>query len=218
MINIRQIPVEFIVERAKALKTAAEALPLRQLIADWFASNHNEAEGYLAMNDIDEHFNPAKVVDMNGGEGSEPVVLQGCVLGRFRTNQLYARMLVAIIHEIHRRMNIPSEKSRKATRPEDVRQDSWTWPHVMRVMIRRGIINDDTKKSPFGAMIEQVLGNKVKKGSIRRTNHCDFSIAEKEDYSLTDQDKEIIRDITSLFLPLFMPKNDIANAKELTFR
>jgi hypothetical protein len=215
MINIRLIPVEFIVEQAKALQTAAEALPLRQLIAEWFKSNHHEAEGYLALNEIDEHFAPAKVVDMNG---SEPVVLQGCVLGRFRTNQLYAQMLASIIHEIHRRMNIPIEESLNATRPEDVRQDSWTWPHVMRVMIRRGIIKDNTKKSPFGAMIEQVLGNKVKKGSIRRTNHCDFSIAEKEDYSLTDQDKEIIKEITSLFLPLFMPKDDIANAKELTFR
>lgn len=209
MINIRLIPVEFIVEQAKALKTAAEALPLRQLIKDWFASNHNEAEGYLVLNDIDEHFTPAKVVDMNGAKDTdtEPVVLQGCVLGRFRTNPLYAKMLYSIIHEIHRRMNIPTEDSLKATRPEDVRQDSWTWPHVMRVMKRRGIVKENIKKSPFGAMIEQVLGQKVKKGSIRRSNHCDFSIAEKEDYKLTDQDKEIIKEITSLFLPLFKPEN-----------
>ena len=207
MINIRLIPVDFIVERAKALKTAAEALPLRQLIADWFASNHNEAEGYLALNDIDEHFNPAKVVNMNGEEDSEPVVLQGCVVGRFRTNQLYSKMLYSIIHEIHRRMNIPVKESRKAKRPEDVRQDSWTWPHVMRVMKRRGIIDDKTDKTNFGAMIEQVLGDKVAKNSIRRSNHCDFSIDKKYDYELDDQDKEIIKEITSLFLPLFKPEN-----------
>ena len=207
MINIRLIPVEFIVERAKALKTAAEALPLRQLIADWFASNHNEAEGYLALNDIDEHFNPAKVVNMNGEEDSEPVVLQGCVLGRFRTNQLYAKMLVSIIHEIHRRMNIPTEESRKATRPEDVRQDSWTWPHVMRVMVRRGIIKDDTDKTNFGAMIEQVLGDKVANASIRRTKRGSYSILKKSDFDLSDQDKEVIKEITSLFLPLFKPEN-----------
>ena len=207
MPNIRLIPVEFIVEQAKALKTAAEALPLRQLIKDWFASNHNEAEGYLVLSDIDEHFMPAKVVDLNGAEEAEPVVLQGCVVGKFRTNQLYARMLYSIIHEIHRRMNIPTEESRKATRPEDVRQDSWTWPHVMRVMIRRGIIKDDTDKTNFGAMIEQILGSKVKKNSIRRTNHSDFSIVKKSDLVLKDQDKEIIKEITGLFLPLIKPPN-----------
>lgn len=207
MPNIRLIPVEFIVEQAKALKTAAEALPLRQLIKDWFASNHNEAEGYLVLSDIDEHFTPAKVVDLNGDEEAEPVVLQGCVVGKFRTNQLYARMLYSIIHEIHRRMNIPTEESRKATRPEDVRQDSWTWPHVMRVMIRRGIIKDDTDKTNFGAMIEQILGSKVKKNSIRRTNHSDFSIVKKSDLVLKDQDKEIIKEITGLFLPLIKPQN-----------
>lgn len=207
MPNIRLIPVEFIVEQAKALKTAAEALPLRQLIKDWFASNHNEAEGYLVLSDIDEHFMPAKVVDLNGAEEAEPVVLQGCVVGKFRTNQLYARMLYSIIHEIHRRMNIPTEESRKATRPEDVRQDSWTWPHVMRVMIRRGIIKDDTDKTNFGAMIEQILGSKVKKNSIRRTNHSDFSIVKKSDLVLKDQDKEIIKEITGLFLPLIKPQN-----------
>lgn len=207
MPNIRLIPVEFIVEQAKTLKTAAEALPLRQLIKDWFASNHNEAEGYLVLSDIDEHFMPAKVVDLNGAEEAEPVVLQGCVVGKFRTNQLYARMLYSIIHEIHRRMNIPTEESRKATRPEDVRQDSWTWPHVMRVMIRRGIIKDDTDKTNFGAMIEQILGSKVKKNSIRRTNHSDFSIVKKSDLVLKDQDKEIIKEITGLFLPLIKPQN-----------
>ena len=207
MPNIRLIPVEFIVEQAKALKTAAEALPLRQLIKDWFASNHNEAEGYLVLSDIDEHFTPAKVVDLNGDEEAESVVLQGCVVGKFRTNQLYARMLYSIIHEIHRRMNIPTEESRKATRPEDVRQDSWTWPHVMRVMIRRGIIKDDTDKTNFGAMIEQILGSKVKKNSIRRTNHSDFSIVKKSDLVLKDQDKEIIKEITGLFLPLIKPPN-----------
>jgi len=207
MPNIRLIPVEFIVEQAKTLKTAAEALQLRQLIKDWFASNHNEAEGYLVLSDIDEHFMPAKVVDLNGAEEAEPVVLQGCVVGKFRTNQLYARMLYSIIHEIHRRMNIPTEESRKATRPEDVRQDSWTWPHVMRVMIRRGIIKDDTDKTNFGAMIEQILGSKVKKNSIRRTNHSDFSIVKKSDLVLKDQDKEIIKEITGLFLPLIKPQN-----------
>lgn len=207
MPNIRLIPVEFIVEQAKALQSAADALQLRQLIKDWFASNHNEAEGYLVLSDIDEHFMPAKVVDLNGAEEAEPVVLQGCVVGKFRTNQLYARMLYSIIHEIHRRMNIPTEESRKATRPEDVRQDSWTWPHVMRVMIRRGIIKDDTDKTNFGAMIEQILGSKVKKNSIRRTNHSDFSIVKKSDLVLKDQDKEIIKEITGLFLPLIKPQN-----------
>lgn len=206
MINIRLIPVDFVVERAKALKSAAEALPLRSLIEQWFAMNHNEAEGYLALNEIDEHFNPAKVVDMNGEEDSEPVVLQGCVLGRFRTNPIYAKMLVAIIKEIHRRMNIPTEDSRKATRPEDVRQDSWTWPHVMRVMKRRGIIKDETDKTNFGAMIEHVLGGKVKPNSIRRTKRGSYSIVDEDDFSLSDQDKEVIKEITCLFLPLFKPQ------------
>lgn len=204
MANIRLIPVEFIVERAKALKTAAEAQPLRQLIADWFASNHNEAEGYSVLSDIDSSFPSAKQISLNGD--AEPVVLPGCVLGRYRNNQTEARMLVAIIHEIHRRMNIPPEESRKAKRPEDVRQDSWTWPHVMRVMIRHDIISGNTNKATFGAMIEQVLGDKVKKNSIRRAKYGNYSIVETYDFDLSVQDKDVVKEITSLFLPLIMPK------------
>lgn len=206
MINIRLIPVDFIVEQAKTLKTAAEALPLRQLIKDWFASNHNEAEGYLVLSEIDRCFPTAKQISLNGEADSEPVVLPGCVLGRYRNNPTEARMLTAIIHEIHRRMTIPIEDSRKAKRPEDVRQDSWTWPHVMRVMIRHDIIAGNTNKATFGAMIEQVLGDKVKKNSIRRVNYGDYTILETCDFDLSEQDKDVIREITSLFLPLIMPK------------
>jgi hypothetical protein len=207
MPNIRLIPVEFVVERAKAFKTAVEAMPLRTLLADWFASNHCEAEGFAALQDIDEHFPQAKLVGMNGAEEAEPVVLPGCVLARFRTNALAAKTLVSIIHEIHRRMNIPAEKSRKAKRPEDVRQDSWTWPHVMRVMIKRDIIADNTNKATFGAMIEQVLGSKVKPNSIRRANYGNYAIVKTYDYELSEQDKDVVKEITSLFLPLFKPQN-----------
>ena len=188
MPNIRLIPVDFVVEHAKALKSAAEALPLRSLIEQWFAMNHNKAAGY--------HTNAEH----------NPVVLPGCILGRYRNNQTKAQMLSDIIHEIHRRMNIPIEDSRRAKRPEDVRQDSWTWPHVMRVMIRLDIITGKTNKATFGAMIEQVLGNKVKKNSIRRANYGNYSILEVYDYDLSDQDKEVIKEITSLFLPLSMPE------------
>ena len=206
--NIQLIPVDFVVEQAKALKTAAEAMPLRKLLADWFTTNHHEAEGYAALRDIDDHFPAsAKQVGMDGEPEQEPVVLDGCVLSRYRNNQTEARMLVAIIHEIHRRMNIPPEESRKAKRPEDVRQDSWTWPHVMRVMIRKNIIFEKTKKANFGLMIEKVLGKKVKVNSIRRANYGHYDIVEKYDYELSEQDKDIIRDITALFLPLTMPKN-----------
>ena len=204
MSSIRLIPVDFIVERAKALKTAAEALPLRQLLADWFASNHCEAEGYSVLQDIDYRFPSAMQISLN--DEAEPIVLPGCVLSRFRNNPTEARMLTAIIHEIHRRMNIPVEDSRKAKRPEDVRQDSWTWPHVMRVMIKRDIIASNTNKATFGAMIEQVLGDKVKKNSIRRAKYGNYSVVKTYDFDLSVQDKDVIREITSLFLPLIMPK------------
>lgn len=206
MANIRLIPVDFIVERAKALKTVAEAQPLRQLLADWFASNHNEAEGYQVLSEIDCYFPSAKQISLNGEADSEPVVLPGCVLGRYRNNPTEAKMLTAIIHEIHRRMNIPIEESRKAKRPQDVRQDSWTWPHVMRVMIRHDIIAGNTNKATFGAMIEQVLGDKVKKNSIRRAKYGNYSIVETYDFDLSVQDKDVVKEITSLFLPLIMPK------------
>ena len=212
--NIRLIPVDFIVERAKALKTAAEALPLRQLLADWIASNHHEAEGYLALRDIDEHFPAsAKQVALSDEAEQEPVVLPGCVMGRYRNNQTEARMLVAVIHEIHRRMNIPVAQSRKAKRPEDVRQDNWTWPHVMRVMKYKDIISNTTNKATFGAMIEQVLGDKVKKNSIRRANYGNYDIVGTLDFNLNEQDKDVIREITALFLPLTMPKNGNVKAQ-----
>ena len=207
MSSIRLIPVDFIVERAKALKTAAEALPLRQLLADWFASNHHEAEGYAALRDIDEHFPAsAKQVALNDEAEQEPVALDGCVLSRYRNNQTEARMLVAIIHEIHRRMNIPKSESLKAKRDEDKRMDGWTWPHVMRVMVRHNIIFDKTKKAVFGAMIEQVLGDKVAKNSIRRVNSGNYTIVGTPDYDLSRGDKDVIAEITKLFLPLLKPK------------
>ena len=206
MPNIRLIPVEFVVERALALKTAAEALPLRTLLSDWFTSNNHEAEGYLFLRDIDDHFPSARQVSLNGEAEQETVVLPGCILSRYRNNQTEARMLVSIIHEIHRRMNIPVKDSRKARRPEDVRQDNWTWPHVMRVMKYKDIIADNTNKATFGAMIEQILGDKVKANSIRRANYGVYDIVDTPDFNLSEQDKDVIREITVLFLPLTMPK------------
>ena len=207
MSNIRLIPVDFIVERAKAFKTAAEALPLRNLLSDWFVSQHHEADGFPVLNEIDEHFPKARFVEMYGNAEQAPVVLPGCVLGRFRTNALASKTLVAVICEIHRRMTIPVGESRKAKRMEDVRQDNWTWPHVMRVMIKRGIIAEKTNKATFGAMIEQILGDKVKKNSVRRANYGDYSIVDTYDYNLSEEDKEIIKEITSMFLPLFKTEN-----------
>lgn len=207
MSNIRLIPVDFIVERAKAFKTAAEALPLRDLLSDWFVSQHHEADGLPVLNEIDEHFPKARFVEMYGNAEQVPVVLPGCVLGRFRTNALASKTLVAVICEIHRRMTIPVGESRRAKRKEDVRQDNWTWPHVMRVMRKRGIIAEKTNKATFGAMIEQILGDKVKKNSVRRANYGDYSIVDTYDFDLSDEDKEIIKEITSMFLPLFKTEN-----------
>ena len=207
MSNIRLIPVDFIVERAKAFKTAAEALPLRNLLSDWFVSQHHEADGLPVLNEIDEHFPKARFVEMYGNAEQTAVLLPGCVLGRFRTNALASKTLVAVICEIHRRMTIPVGESRRAKRKEDVRQDNWTWPHVMRVMRKRGIIAEKTNKATFGAMIEQILGDKVKKNSVRRANYGDYSIVDTYDFDLSDEDKEIIKEITSMFLPLFKTEN-----------
>ena len=204
MSDYRFIPVDFVVERAKAKECAEEALPLRTLIADWLAFTHCEFEGHGALRDIDSHFHTAQEIAL---EGAQQVVLPGCVLGRFRTNALAAKKLVEIIHDIHRRMNIPLAQSRKAKRPEDVRQDSWTWPHVMRIMLRKGIINDNTNKATFGALIEQILGDKVKPNSIRRANYGNYDIVSTYDYDLSEQDKDIIKEITALFWPLLKSEN-----------
>ena len=77
-------------------------------------------------------------------------------------------------------MTIPQKESRKATRPEDVRQDTWTWAHVMRVMLRAGIIGTN-HKSIFGDMIERILGKKVKSNSIRRSTKGDYRIVDAFD-------------------------------------
>jgi hypothetical protein len=55
-------------------------------------------------------------------------------------------------------------------------------------------------------MIEHVLGGKVKPNSIRRTKRGSYSIVDEDDFSLSDQDKEVIKEITCLFLPLFKPQ------------
>ena len=56
-------------------------------------------------------------------------------------------------------------------------------------------------------MIERILGDKVKPNSIRRANYGNYSIVDTYDFDLKDADKDIIKEITALFIPLFMPKN-----------
>ena len=205
MPSITDIPVRFVVARAKAQSSAGAVMTLRSLVADWYEENHYTLEGYETLREIEdclpERRKKAKTVSM-----TEPVIMPGCILGRFRTNAESANLLIKIIHEIHRRMNIPMEESRKATRPEDVRQTSWTWPHVMRVMVRSGIVDDEINKSEFGAMIEQILDGKVKKNSIRRVTHGDYRIVKTFDYNLSDADAHICNEILGLFMPLLKPK------------
>jgi len=201
MPNLREIPVGFVVKQAKEQKSAGEARPYRSLLASWFQQNHCEPEGYEALRDIDDHFTT--------GTTNEQllVLLPGCVLGRFRTNVAHANQLVTIIREIYRRMNIPLEISRNATRPEDIRQTSWTWPHVMRVMKRTGIIDEKTTKAVFGSLIERILGDKVKPNSIRRTRIGNYDIVDLYDYDVSSADADICKEIWKLFLPLLKPQN-----------
>ena len=56
-------------------------------------------------------------------------------------------------------------------------------------------------------MIEQILGDKVSKNSVRRANYGDYSILKTYDYDLSEEDKEIIKEITTMFLPLFKTEN-----------
>jgi len=59
MPNLREIPVGFVVERAKAQQNAQKALPYRTLIADWYASNGQEVLSYADLQEIDNHFDTA---------------------------------------------------------------------------------------------------------------------------------------------------------------
>jgi hypothetical protein len=202
MSSIKEIPVNYVAERARAQKSAKEVHPYRDLLSDWFKENHCEAEGLLLLNSIDIKF----TTDSEKGE-EMLVQLTDIVLGRFRKNAKLANMLVGIIHEIHRRMTIPAKESQKAKRPEDVRKSSWMWPHVMWVMRDCGIISDRTNKAQFGMLIEKILGDKVKPNSIRRSNYGDFSIVELFKYNLKDFDKDICEEILELFMPLLSTKD-----------
>lgn len=206
MPNVKEIPVGFVVERAKAQTCADAAKPYRNLIADWFKENHYELEGYETLREIDDHFPSLKPKAIEVSM-REHIVMPGCVLGRFRTNAESADLLVKIIHEIHRRMTIPLEESRRAQRPEDVRQTTWTWPHVMRVMVNSGIIDENTTKAVFGSLIEHILGNKVKPNSIRRVTHGDYNIVRKYTFDIKQADRAICDEILRLFMPLLSPNN-----------
>lgn len=194
--------MKYVAERAKAQPSAVEARPLRDLLSDWFKEVRCELEGFLLLKSIDDHFsipagaNEAKEVEMM-------VQLTDIVLGRFRKNATSANMLVEIIREIHRRMNIPVNESR----PDDMRKSSWTWPHVMKVMKDRGVISDKANKTQFGVLIELILGDKVKPNSIRRANYGDYSIVDKYRCDLSDFDEDICEEILELFMPLLSTKN-----------
>ena len=113
MPNLREIPVGFVVQQAKAQENALAAKPYRSLLAEWFRENHCEPEGYEALRTIDDHF-------VAGKADEKPLVLlDGCVVGRFRTNVTYANQLVLIIREIHiltlvilNRLKVPDGGSR----------------------------------------------------------------------------------------------------------
>ena len=91
MPNLREIPVGFVVQQAKAQENALAAKPYRSLLAEWFRENHCEPEGYEALRTIDDHF-------VAGKADEKPLVLlDGCVVGRFRTNVTYANQLVLVI-------------------------------------------------------------------------------------------------------------------------
>ncbi len=202
MSSIKEIPVNYVAERARVQKSAKEARPYRDLLSDWFKENHCEAEGLLLLNSIDIKFT-------TDTEKDEKMLVQltDIVLGRFRSKAKLANMLVGIIQEIHRRMTIPKNESQKAKRPEDVRKSSWMWPHVMWVMRDSGIISDRANKTQFGMLIETILSDKVKPNSIRRSNYGDFSIVEKFKYNLKDFDKDICEEILELFMPLLSTKD-----------
>ena len=108
MPSVKEIPVRFVVERAKAQNCADAALPYRTLIADWYEENHYTLEGYETLHEIDEHFPELREKPKTDSQ-TEPIIIPGCVLGRFRTDPESAKLLVQIIHEIHRRMTIPQK-------------------------------------------------------------------------------------------------------------
>jgi len=199
MANLREIPVAYIVDKAKAQLTAKAALPYRTLIADWFGDHHQQVMAFADLKEIDDHFQQTSTEEMQ-------VLLPACVTGHIRNHAGSANMLVAIVHEIHRRMNIPVAQSKMARQPEDIRRDNWSWPLVMRVMKREAIIAQKTNKATFGLLIEQILGEKVKANSIRRSNHGDFSVVDKYDYDLNTEEKDSSREIFELFIPLLKPK------------
>ncbi|MCR4603661.1 MAG: hypothetical protein K5683_09060 [Prevotella sp.] len=199
MSNLKEIPVAYIVEKAKSQPTLEAALPYRTLIADWYSDHHQQMMGYADLKEIDSHFHQ--------DDEEMAMLLPACVVGHIRNNADSVNMLVAIVHEIHRRMNIPMAESKKARRPEDVRQDNWNWPLVMRVMKREDIIAQKTNKATFGMLIEQILGEKVKANSIRRSNNNDFSVVDKYDYELKTEEKDSYREIFTLFIPLLKPKD-----------
>jgi len=201
MPNLREIPVGFVVERAKAQQNAQKALPYRTLIADWYASNGQEVLSYADLQEIDNHF------DTIYKDEEMKMLLPDCVLPRIRNNAHRVNMLIDIVHEIHRRMNISRAESAKAKRPEDIRRDQWTWALVMRLMLREVIIAENTNKSTFGMLIEKILGNKVKPNSIRRTNGGDFNCIHRFDYDLKPFERDAYNEIQTLFIPLLKPKS-----------
>ena len=77
----------------------------------------------------------------------------------------------------------------------------------MRVMKRKTIISEKTSKSVFGALIEQILGDRVKPNSIRRANYGNYRIVDLFDYDISEADSDICNEILELFLPLLKPKN-----------
>jgi len=198
MPNLREIPVTYIVDKAVAQPTAKAASPYRSLIKDWFDDNKQETMGYTDLTEIDNHFKKKSTV-------KKELELESIVFSNIRNDALKTNMLISIIREIYRRMTIPKKKSRKAEQAEDIRQDNWSWPLVMRVMIKENIILPDTNKTNFGALIEKITG--AKPNSIRRKNYGDFILAENLKKELSTSERDAYQEIFKLFIPLIKPKS-----------
>ena len=149
--NEKGIPLEYIVEYAKAQPTQAKRQAFVNLIRFWADNGGDLAEAIKA------------ILEIQGGQVINANNMPREFMPYYRSETIAAK-LIDIIRKINEKIAS--------------KEDNWDWAHVMRVMIDEGIILTNTTQNKFDQLICAMVPGKGR-DNVRKNG--DYSILDRKE-------------------------------------
>ena len=149
--NEKGIPLEYIVEYAKAQPTQAKRQAFVNLIRFWADNGGDLAEAIKA------------ILEIQGGQVINANNMPREFMPYYRSETIAAK-LIDIIRKIDEKIAS--------------KEDNWDWAHVMRVMIDEGIILTNTTQNKFDQLICAMVPGKGR-DNVRKNG--DYSILDRKE-------------------------------------